>query len=482
MSLTSALSNAVSGLTMNARGTETVANNVANGMTEGYGRREMGISSQGFTGGVRVDGIARVVNAALVGETRNAIGAQTESEARAAFLGRMETLVGLTGEPGSLGTALGDFQAALVSAAAKPDDELRLAKVVASAGTLTHRLNDIGDGIQAARTDADHQIASDVASLNADLGLVSDLNTRIAKLGASGVDVSALRDQRQNVIDRIARIVPVQEAERQGGKVALFTLGGAVLLDGGEPARLEFSPAGQMTAGMSVGTPPVGRLVVNGKEVSDERMALFAGGSLEAGFAVRDELAPEMQREIDALALDLHDRLSDPAVDPTRAAGQPGLFTDGGAAATLATMAGLSSRLTLNDAVVTSAGGDPWRIRAGLGAATPGASGDASLLNRISNVLGANRPMSDAATFDGAARFDSFLARAEARIATRRVTADEDMAAHSARASTLSTRLMADGVDTDAELSRLLEYEQAYAANAKVIQTIDDMLNAILRM
>ncbi|MCQ0969147.1 flagellar hook-associated protein FlgK (plasmid) [Paracoccus sp. TK19116] len=482
MSITRALSNAVSGLTMNARGSETVANNIANVMTEGYGRREMGLSSQGFTGGVRVDGIARVVNSALVGETRNALGSQTEAEGRAAFLSTMESLIGLTGSPGSLGNALGDFQSALVSASAKPDEELRLAKVVASADTLARRLNAIGDGIQTARSEADHQIASDVANLNANLTLVADLNTRIAKLSASGVDVSALQDQRQNVIDRIAQIVPVQEAERQGGKVAIFTLGGAVLLDGTEPVRIDFSPAGQLTAGMSVGTPPVGRLVVDGKELPTERMSLFAGGSLAAGFAIRDDLAPQFQREIDAVALDLHDRMADPGIDLSRAPGQPSLFTDGGVGATLGAIDGLSSRLALSDAVDPSAGGDVWKIRAGLGATAPGASGDAALLDRMSGVLSASRAMADGTTFAGAARLDGFVSRAEAQIATRRVNADADLAARSARAGTLSTRLMADGVDSDAELSRLLQYEQAYAANAKVIQTIDDMLNAILRM
>jgi flagellar hook-associated protein 1 FlgK len=41
---------------------------------------------------------------------------------------------------------------------------------------------------------------------------------------------------------------------------------------------------------------------------------------------------------------------------------------------------------------------------------------------------------------------------------------------------------MADGVDSDAEMQRLLQYEQAYAANARVIRAIDEMINYLLRM
>ena len=36
------------------------------------------------------------------------------------------------------------------------------------------------------------------------------------------------------------------------------------------------------------------------------------------------------------------------------------------------------------------------------------------------------------------------------------------------------------GVDTDREMQDLLQIEKAYAANAKVIQTVDEMLDLLL--
>jgi flagellar hook-associated protein 1 FlgK len=41
---------------------------------------------------------------------------------------------------------------------------------------------------------------------------------------------------------------------------------------------------------------------------------------------------------------------------------------------------------------------------------------------------------------------------------------------------------MAEGVDSDAEMQRLLQYEQSYAANARVLVAVDEMINQILRM
>ena len=52
----------------------------------------------------------------------------------------------------------------------------------------------------------------------------------------------------------------------------------------------------------------------------------------------------------------------------------------------------------------------------------------------------------------------------------------------SARYEQLNIMQMQNGVDTDTELQKLLSIETNYAANAKVIQTIDEMLSTIMRI
>ena len=480
MSITRALASAVSGLTASARGTETVASNLSNIMTPGYARREMNLVDDRL-GGVRVDGIQRMVNLTLGAEARIATSAQAYSQVRADFLQGMERLMGLPGEPGSIGSAFGEFQAALTAATARPDDNIRLSHLVATASSLGSKLNAIGDGIQAARLGAEQQIASDVNTLNEGLARVAELNKRIIALRGAGVEIASLEDERQTVVDRIAAIVPIRQVEREGGKVALFTTGGAVLLDGTEPMSIAFQPRSIIDAGLSIEGGTLGTLIYDGDPIPPERMSFFAGGSISAAFAIRDELAPTLQREVDAIALDLCDRFADPALDPTLA-GQPGLFTDAGAAADLSTIAGLASRIEINAAVSPSAGGDLWRLRTGIGAAAPGPVGDSSLLLRMSNMLTASRSMTDSASFPGSYSMDSFVGQLASRVSTRRVGGDSELAASNARATALNTGLLAEGVDSDDEMRRLLQYEQAYSANAKVIQTIDEMMNAILRI
>ena len=51
MSLSNALSNAVSGIVAASRGTEVVASNLANAMTPGFARREVQLSARPWIGG-----------------------------------------------------------------------------------------------------------------------------------------------------------------------------------------------------------------------------------------------------------------------------------------------------------------------------------------------------------------------------------------------------------------------------------------------
>lgn len=61
-------------------------------------------------------------------------------------------------------------------------------------------------------------------------------------------------------------------------------------------------------------------------------------------------------------------------------------------------------------------------------------------------------------------------------------TTDQNTSFASATLVDLKTRESVFGVDTDAEMQHLLSVKNAYAANAKIIQTIDEMFADILRI
>ena len=68
------------------------------------------------------------------------------------------------------------------------------------------------------------------------------------------------------------------------------------------------------------------------------------------------------------------------------------------------------------------------------------------------------------------------------QVAQTRLAAEETASFATGQASELRALELASGVDSDAELQRLLLVEQSFAANARMIQTVDDMMQTLLRI
>ena len=483
MSLSSAMSNALSGLTATTRATEVVSTNIANKSVAGYARRELETSSRAYAnGGVKIDGVQRQLNAGLLADNRLAQAASSQSGTVATFHAAIESAFGTADDKASLTSMLTAFDTALTSASARPDSDVRLNAVLDAAGALTTKIQAVAASITEARGTADKTIAKNVGNLNDTLDQVAELNRQITVLTARGEDASPLIDARQAAIDEIATIVPIQEVARENGRVALFTKGGATLLDGTVPARLGFQPANGMASDMSVGNGALSRLSLNGKTLSDGEMSMFAGGTLAANFEIRDNVAPAYQTKIDAFAREVYTRFADPALDGTLTAGAAGLFTDAQSAFAPGNETGLANRIAVNSSVDPAQGGELWRIRAGVNATGPGSSGDATLIRAMGAALTDTRVPSSPATSSTARSMLLFASDLTSGASSLRIRADANALQDQTRAQSLNTALLAQGVDTDTEMEALLSLEKAYAANAKVFQTVNDMLDDILRL
>ncbi|MDG1128548.1 MAG: flagellar hook-associated protein FlgK [Paracoccaceae bacterium] len=483
MSIAGALSNALSGLTAASRSAEVVASNIANAATEGYATRSLVTSSrQGTTGGVRIDGIARASDPALLADRRLATAEQTREGGMATAMHRVEALFGTPLDPGSLTARVTAFETALIEASSRPDLAERLDRAVNMADGLAGKFREISAGLQQIRTAADGDIARQVTTLNTDLERVAELNKRITALASKDVGVAPLLDERQVVIDRISLVVPVIEVARDRGAIALFTPGGAVLLDG-PAARLGFEPANLVAPQMTQAGGLLSGLTVNGVPVStDPQFGPLAGGGLDAAFRIRDDLAVRAQAQLDAMARDLATRFVDPAIDPTLQPMDPGLFTDAGAAVDPALEAGLAGRIRLNAVIDPRQGDNSWRLRDGLGAALPGPPGEAGLLNRALTALQELRNPGSPVLDPVPQSLSDMAARVISDVGSSRQMIDQRQSFASVRAMALQAAEREAGVDSDDQLQRLLLIEQAYAANARVIQAVDDMLDSLLRI
>lgn len=488
MSISGALNNAASGLAASARLADTIANNVANAMTPGFGKRATELSSLSLGGhgsGVRVAGTSRAENPYLTAERRGMDAALGAAGTRSDTYERIMAAVGEPGSDSALSTLATRLETTLMSATASPQSITKLTEAVSAARDLAAAVNRVADETVRLRTEADAEIGRQVTAVNDALRAVDDINRKIATLVPKGVDVTGLQDERSRIIDDISGIVPVKVVKRDGDQVALYAQNGGVLLDG-RVFALGFTPAPNLvTPEMTLGAPLGGLTQDQGAAGGPVTVAagsgngLLDGGSLGALFEVRDALVPEFSAEMDRYANDLVERFRDLMPATALDASGEGLFLDGGPGP----LTGLAGRIELNAAVDPGAGGAVWRLRDGLSAAVPGPEGDGTTLQALSDAMAAARDPIGFVSQNARANGATMASEIASFFAGRGARSDDNRAYLTARQSTLAEEEgHATGVDTDAELESLMLVEQTYAANARVLSVIDDLMKLLLEV
>lgn len=481
MPISQSLNNALSGLNAASRAAEVVSSNLANAMTEGYGRRELVVSARDIGGdgaGVRVDGVIRHANPVIIAERRLADAQLGHAQTYTQGLSRLENLFGKVGGGTSLADQINRLEQSFIRASADPSSEIVLNDISAEISKTVTRFKAVSDGIQDLRQQADQSIADQVTRLNTNLQRLDRLNKDIARTAQEGHDTSGLFDQRQAVVDKISEIVPVKQLTRPAGQVALITSEGQMLVDD-RAVEVGFQPAGTIVTEMTFASSALSGLSIDGDPaLGPAPLGRFGGGSLAAAFELRDTALPNAAEQLDQLAADFVTRLSDPAVDPTIPAGSTGLVSVGAPGFNPANIAGLASRLEVNSAIDPLQGGNPAAIRDGLFAAG-GAPGSAALLNAWADQLSLRTSFSAGEPARGLSAHSTFIATG---ISTERVRHEDDTAFAQARVDALKTDELSEAVDSDQEMQRLLMIEKAYAANAKVIATVDSMIQSLLEI
>ena len=339
------------------------------------------------------------------------------------------------------------------------------------------KFNTTEQQIQTLRQQADDAIASDVRSLNGALEKVVSLNKDIQRQTLLGGDTYALMDERQRVTSGIAKIIPITEIPRENGRIMLLAASGQVLADL-DHAEFGFSPTPGIGATDTHAAGTLSAVTLDGRPL-DARKASLQSGRLGANLDLRDQIAPDAQNRLDALARDLLDRFSGPSTDASLATGELGLFTLDPPATLPPDSVGLAGQMRLTSRINPSTDDGLWRLRTGLNATAPGPTLDttnlANMLNAVEKptTLQPGTPKRDL-TGHAAAQVSA--------LATARLASDTDLAHAQARHSALSEDLANRGVDTDTQMQNLLALERAYAANARVLSAVDTMMRTLLEV
>ncbi len=469
MSLDLALGIARSGLAAVQRGLAQGAQNVANADTPGYTRKAVPQSSLAAGDqpmGLRTAEARRDVDAALVARLDASRAAAAGAAAREDILSGVEAAHG-TAEGGGLADALAGLRAGFIALRGAPADAGKQMAALEGARGVAEGLNRLSGAIGAARQRAQDGIVEEVAAANAALREIAGLTLKI----------------------------------KTGGDLLLVARGGVVLpLD---PDRDALATSGAAVApGRSFAAGTLPGVVLNGLDVTGQ----LGGGRLGEYIALRDNTLPRYQAEADVLAATLTWRLDAQGLrlfaDTNGGVPNLALPYAGGA------QVGFAGRVRLNPSVEAN----PARLRDGThavaghpGGPTPftpnpagGPAGFTTLLDRaLDHGFGAEAAAGApwpairtgglgpdgtlASPFTAPPGLEAYAARLAAAQTGDRAAATEARAQAEGLRGVLEDRFgRRSGVDPDAEMAAMVALQNAYAANARVLGTVQAMWDSLL--
>jgi flagellar hook-associated protein 1 FlgK len=307
MSLSVTLFNALSGLQTNQSALQVVSSNVANVNTPDYTRKVHEQQTRvldGMAMGVETADVVRKVDEFLLQELVRETAVLGQSDVRAQFFERMQTLFGTPGSNSSIANAITALGTALEDVANSPDVGAVQLTAVIAAETAARTLQDLATGVQELRAEADRQIADAVATINDKLAAIAKLNGDIAHNEAQGLPTGDLKDQRDAAVRTVANFLAINQHEKSDGQIILLTKEGRNLVSGSNAAVLDYDAAGIMTATQTYPLNLSGIVINNGADIAGE----LSIGRLAGLIEMRDQTLPAMTAQLDQLAATDHHR------------------------------------------------------------------------------------------------------------------------------------------------------------------------------
>jgi flagellar hook-associated protein 1 FlgK len=341
MSLSSALSIAMSGLSANQAGLSIVSSNVANASTPGYVSQSLNLNEYGTGGvgtGVQVAGITRALDTYIQSQLRTETSGGGYADTMSSVLQQLQTVYGTPGGQGTLETDFSNLTTAVQGLSANSGAYSAQSAVVTAAQNMAQQLNATTQGIQTLRTNVQQDIATSVASANADMTQIANLNTQLQGLSPTDPSTSTLEDQRDTAINSLSQLMDVRVSTGSNNQVSVYTNSGVELV-GAQASTLSFNGPATLGASNLYSTDPtqngVGTITLtspSGATTDMDATNGFSSGQIAADLQLRDTTLVQAQNQVDQLAASMSSALSD--------------TTTAGTAVTSGTQAGFTLDLT----------------------------------------------------------------------------------------------------------------------------------------
>lgn len=454
-------------------GVEIAGQNLANINNPAYARQRINLQTSptvttpvGPQGtGVQVASIQQIRDAFLDGQIQDETSVGGYWEAQQNGLGSAQTALGEfldssassvngAADAGSAATAKGlsiqlaQLFNAFQSVASNPTSLVNRQALVNQAQNLTGTFNQIATRLDTVRNTLNTGIGNDVASANQLLTEIAGLNREIADAETpGGGPANDLRDERQQKLEALAKLVNFQSTSNPDGTLNV-SINGTLLISGRQALdQLQTYDAGG------------GQVLV--RTASSGTALDLTGGSIAGAIGARDGTLADLAKGLDTLASQIATQINSVYRTGYDLNGNTGAdFFTGTSAATL----GVNSALQADPAKVQAAG-------------VSGAAGDNAVALALAQMATARQAGLNNQTFSDAygqlvVQFGNGLAKA-----------NDQMANHdSVQAMLLNRRDSVSGVSMEEEMSNLIGFQKAYQAAARIVTTVDQMLDELLNM
>ena len=451
-------------------------------------------------GGMQVAGITRARDQLLDTSVRQEAGGESAATQRQSLLGAVE---GILGEPSDTGlaAAMDAFWSGWSDLAAQPSSGAAKAVVVQRGAAAATILNQFDGRLTDLRTQTTGALDNSLVDANGLAKQIADLNGRIVADEAGGRQANDLRDARDTAVDKLAALGAVRALPKADGSVQV-TFGSYALVDGARARQLQRTADVDGTVALAFADQPDHALQAAGG--STQGMIDFLNGGMQSVQDRIDALANALAGAVNQVVAQGKDA-SGTAAAPFFVSVKDGQFSaTADPFASPAALGTVTARtIRVNAAFTTDASGLPTSLSAqrprdnDLALALALAGLRTSPTTTIGGVTvnftvpdrgkpatttnGTTVPAK--ATPTGPTTFADFYGATVTGLGVQVKAATDDAQVHTTLADQARARRESvTGVNTDEELTNLMQAQQAYAAAAKIVTAVNEMMKTLVEM
>ncbi len=368
---------------------------------------------------------------------------QSGTEAFINSMSNVETLFGIG--DGSLGSEVQNFFNSLNRLSTSPTDASLRQGVLTAAGDLARTFNNLSQNLQDEGAQINQSVLQSVDEVNRLTQAIATVNLQVASKTALGEEPGTLEDQRTELIKQLASKIDVFVTDTPDG-LTLTTVHGEPLVVAGQAYSLD----------TALGTDSKVHISANGTDLTAD----LTGGELGGLLRARDQDIASMQANVDAFAYQFTTAVNQVHHNGFDLNGSAGgdLFTIG------TTQAGAASGIKL---AIT----DP-RALAGSGDGATGDNGNLLALVELQNLQ----------IIEGSTPTEAY-SKMVFQVGGAIANAKADQQAGEVVLNQLNDlRGAVSGVSLDEEAANLIRFQQAYEASARVIATINELLDTAVNL